>query len=277
MKRLMFGMWLLPLVLLSTGCLAPFPPPHAPAIDLEVSLGFFHEHLSPWGDWIHLEPWGLVWRPAGVGLSWRPYSEGRWIYTAHGWTWWSDRPWGWAVFHYGRWAFDTRHGWVWIPGTEWGPAWVAWRQGPGWIGWAPLPPEARWDLHLGLVWGPSPLELHWWMFVPDRHFLHRRLGSRIVERERTSRLLTDTRDVTRYEVSERGVVERSIERQAVERATGAAVRIRQIEDVDQPSARPRGTLDRDRAQLYRPEVPADGRKARQTRPPKPPASPLEPL
>jgi hypothetical protein len=73
-----------------------------------------------------------------------------------GWYWaegQEEAAWGWATYHYGRWALDPEFGWVWIPGDEWGPAFVEWRGCAErtilWpprrdcvVGWAPLPPEA---------------------------------------------------------------------------------------------------------------------------------------
>lgn len=61
--------------------------------------------------------------------------------TEYGWTWVSDWDWGWAPFHFGRWAVMTGLGWGWVPGTQWGPAWVSWRAGGGFVGWAALPPR----------------------------------------------------------------------------------------------------------------------------------------
>ncbi len=110
---------------------------------VEVSVDFFHEHLEEHGDWREVGDYGYCWQPRGVDEDWQPYSEGRWLYTDAGWTWDSDEPYSWAVYHYGRWARVDRVGWVWVPGTEWGPAWVSWRRSERHVGWAPLPPEAR--------------------------------------------------------------------------------------------------------------------------------------
>ena len=73
--------------------------------------------------------------------NWRPYADGYWAYTDVGWTWVSNEDFGWATYHYGRWARLRDHGWVWVPGREWGPAWVSWRTGGDYVGWAPLPPR----------------------------------------------------------------------------------------------------------------------------------------
>jgi hypothetical protein len=108
-----------------------------------LSVDFFYESLAPYGDWMELDDYGYCWQPREVDSDWRPYSDGRWVYTDAGWTWDSDAPYSWAVYHYGRWARVDPIGWVWVPGGEWGPAWVAWRHSPRHIGWAPLPPEAE--------------------------------------------------------------------------------------------------------------------------------------
>src|SRR5208282_4118295 len=83
-----------------------------------------------YGHWVWVEPWG--------------------------WTWVDDQSWGFAPFHYGRWAF-VGTGWVWIPGPVvvrpmYAPALVAFvGGGPGGgfalavgggagVGWFPLGP-----------------------------------------------------------------------------------------------------------------------------------------
>ena len=112
----------------------------------EVSVDFFYDNLSG-GSWIDVGDYGYCWQPdvAVSNTSWRPYSDGYWAYTDLGWTWVSYEDFGWATYHYGRWANLTDYGWVWVPGRdadlEWGPAWVSWRTGGEYIGWAPLPPE----------------------------------------------------------------------------------------------------------------------------------------
>jgi hypothetical protein len=97
--------------------------------------------LSSNGDWIDTPEYGTVWRPGNVDEDWRPYYEGRWQATNAGWAWMSDEPFGWAVYHYGRWAYEREAGWVWLPGSVWAPAWVSWRWGDGYAGWCPLGPR----------------------------------------------------------------------------------------------------------------------------------------
>jgi hypothetical protein len=107
------------------------------------TVDFFYDALDPYGEWIELERYGYAFRPNTNQVAmWRPYTDGGWVYTEYGWTWRSNEPFGWATYHYGRWAKLPRLGWVWIPGTEWGPAWVSWRRSSDYVGWAPLPPDA---------------------------------------------------------------------------------------------------------------------------------------
>jgi len=114
----------------------------------DVSVDFFYNNLSG-GSWIEVGDYGYCWQPdVAVGNSdWRPYADGYWAYTNVGWTWVSYEDFGWATYHYGRWAHLADLGWVWVPGRdedlEWGPAWVSWRTGDQYIGWAPLPPTAE--------------------------------------------------------------------------------------------------------------------------------------
>jgi Family of unknown function (DUF6600) len=86
---------------------APLPPPaESPPLTPEVS--FFYDQLAPHGQWFWLEPYGWVWTPNDVDTAWRPYTDGHWVYTDCGWTWVSEREWGWAPFHYGRWFLHDR-------------------------------------------------------------------------------------------------------------------------------------------------------------------------
>ncbi len=109
----------------------------------EVSINFFYDNLANEGDWIEVGDYGYCWQPriAVSDHSWRPYADGYWAYTDVGWTWVSYEDFGWATYHYGRWARLRDRGWIWVPGTEWGPAWVSWRTGGDYVGWAPLPPR----------------------------------------------------------------------------------------------------------------------------------------
>ncbi len=64
----------------------------------------YEPELSSYGRWVYERPYGYVWVPAVTVIDWRPYLIGRWTwYPRIGWTWISAEPWGWAVYHYGRW------------------------------------------------------------------------------------------------------------------------------------------------------------------------------
>src|SRR5438270_291013 len=73
---------------------------------------------------------------------------------------WNDEPWGWATYHYGRWAMLDGRGWAWLPGRVWGPAWVAWRWGGGYAGWCPLGPR-----------GAVYVQPRTWVFVETPYFM----------------------------------------------------------------------------------------------------------
>jgi hypothetical protein len=115
-----------------------------------------YEDLDEYGDWSYVAGYGPCWRPRAVVVGWAPYRFGHWVWIAPwGWTWVEDEPWGFAPFHYGRWAFVTG-GWFWVPGPVvvrpiWAPAFVAFVGGGagfqfsvgiggGAVGWFPLAP-----------------------------------------------------------------------------------------------------------------------------------------
>jgi len=109
--------------------------------------------LDDFGAWDTAPEYGAVWYPANVPADWAPYSTGYWTDVgAWGPTWVDAAPWGYAPFHYGRWA-HIRGRWGWCPGgfvsrPIWAPALVGWVGGPGWrysgipggavYGWVPL-------------------------------------------------------------------------------------------------------------------------------------------
>jgi hypothetical protein len=114
-----------------------------------------YEDLDGYGSWSAEPTYGSVWFPRSVQAGWSPYSEGHWAWIdPWGWTWVDDAPWGFAPFHYGRWAHFSR-GWGWVPGPRsvrpvYAPALVAFVGGAGFslsvssgpaIGWFPLGPR----------------------------------------------------------------------------------------------------------------------------------------
>lgn len=136
--------------------------------------GMFYDSLSAYGSWFESPDYGYVWQPVVVrDVSWRPYTRGRWACSDQGWTWISDEPFGWATYHYGRWALCRNRGWIWVPGSQWAPSWVSWRSSGNHVGWAPLPPETlawqenRWDSSVDTTFG---IGAPWFVFVETRHF-----------------------------------------------------------------------------------------------------------
>lgn len=172
--------------------------PKAQAV-VHVSVDFFHDHLDAYGDWREVGDYGYCWQPREVSRNWRPYSDGRWLYTDAGWTWDSEEPYAWAVYHYGRWARVDRVGWVWVPGTEWGPAWVSWRRSPRHVGWAPLPPDAEFDRSVGFSvrvdadYDIGPTNYN---FVDVRDFGSPRLRSVIVRPQENINIIRNTTNIT---------------------------------------------------------------------------------
>jgi hypothetical protein len=155
-------------------------------VSAEVSVGF-EAGLAPYGEWVVVPHHGRVWRPRHVAAGWRPYFHGRWIWTDDGWFWDSDEPWGWAVYHYGRWYVDPVYGWAWVPGSVWAPAWVSWRFGGGAIGWAPLLPGFS-------IWWTAGYPVHYssWVFVPTQRFVGARIDSVAFAPARTASFLSST-------------------------------------------------------------------------------------
>jgi len=135
----------------------------------------FYDDLAPYGAWYDSPDYGYVWQPSVyVGdTSWRPYTVGSWAHCDAGWTWCSDEPFGWATYHYGRWARCRQRGWIWVPGDVWAPAWVSWRRSDSHVGWCPLPPETVY--HRNVSWGvtvDTDCGIHpsMYIFMPVRHF-----------------------------------------------------------------------------------------------------------
>jgi hypothetical protein len=115
-----------------------------------------YQDLDDYGQWRSDPTYGPVWYPATPAADWEPYRYGHWAWVAPwGWTWIDDAPWGFAPFHYGRWAFINGR-WGWCPGAVvarpvYAPALVAFIGGAGFgvtlagaatpaVGWVPLAP-----------------------------------------------------------------------------------------------------------------------------------------
>ncbi|MDW3688002.1 branched-chain amino acid ABC transporter substrate-binding protein [Cupriavidus sp. CV2] len=124
--------------------------------------------LDGYGDWQEDPGYGAVWFPRVVAADWAPYSTGHWAWVAPwGWSWCDDEPWGFAPFHYGRWA-RVGERWGWMPGPVavrpvYAPALVGFIGGGGWnasihigngpgVAWYPLGPREAYRP----VYGASP-------------------------------------------------------------------------------------------------------------------------
>ncbi len=115
-----------------------------------------YSDLDEYGAWGNEPSYGPIWYPTHVAVDWAPYRSGHWAWIdPWGWNWVDDAPWGFAPFHYGRWA-RVGHRWGWIPGPRerrpvYAPALVLFvgghnlgigvTLGGGPIGWAPLGPR----------------------------------------------------------------------------------------------------------------------------------------
>ena len=114
------------------------------------------EDLYQYGAFQTVPDYGTVWYPNDVPVDWQPYRYGHWeVVAPWGRTWIDDSPWGFAPFHYGRWAFIGNR-WGWCPGEYvrhpvYAPALVSFVGGAGFgvsigfgggdaVGWVPLAP-----------------------------------------------------------------------------------------------------------------------------------------
>ena len=171
----------------------------------------FYTKLEPYGAWREVSDYGYVWQPneSERSRNWRPYTNGRWVYTDAGWTWNSEEPFGWATYHYGRWARLRSVGWVWIPGDEWAPAWVSWRTSDDYVGWAPLPPEAHFDRGRGIHnWADNYYDIgpDQYCFVPTNEFGAQRTQRAILPVERNVTIVNQTINVTNITYSNKTIV-----------------------------------------------------------------------
>ena len=111
-----------------------------------------YEDLDAYGDWSYAGGFGYAWFPSGLAPGWTPYAFGSWTWISPwGWTWIDSSPWGYAPYHYGRWA-RYRGRWCWVPDghherPRYRPAPEGWRRerpiqsGDGHVYRPPLPPR----------------------------------------------------------------------------------------------------------------------------------------
>jgi len=240
MKRVLARSLCLALLVALTGCTASYGQSEMRASvrspGSQISVSYFYESLSPYGEWFQEPSYGWCWTPYDVSAEWRPYSDGHWEYSDYGWSWASNEPWGWASYHYGRWFFDDSYGWVWVPGTEWAPAWVAWRYGDDYVGWAPLPPTASWDASAGLGFADvGTIPSHEWCFVPRQRVLDVSLRLQVVLVARNVTLIGRSRDATRFEARDGRPANVGLDIAQVETFVGRRVPRVKVMDVDTPA------------------------------------------
>jgi hypothetical protein len=104
------------------------------------------EDLDAYGDWQDVSGYGECWHPR-VDAGWVPYQQGYWdVSDPDGLTWISSEPWGYAPYHYGRWA-NVNNEWFWVPEgvntrPAYAPALVAFvpLTQANEVGWVPLGP-----------------------------------------------------------------------------------------------------------------------------------------
>lgn len=104
------------------------------------------EDLDHYGDWQDVPNYGQCWSPRSTSADWAPYRDGYWSDDRTlGLTWVSNERWGWAPYHYGRWAHVNQQ-WFWVPAeitrhSTYAPALVAFiAPRADTVGWVPLGP-----------------------------------------------------------------------------------------------------------------------------------------
>jgi len=199
-----------------------------------LDTSYFYDYLSGYGSWIYYSPHNYVWVPRVTMYGWRPYTNGRWVYTNFGWTWVSQFEWGWAPFHYGRWGWDGDIGWFWVPGTVWGPAWVTWGRSNLYLGWAPLPPEARFIVGVGVTSIPYTLPPSFWVFVEGRYFMNDYIYRYSLPYERTVTIINYTTLQTNIIVQNQRVTNRGFGVEYISRVTKRRVTPYELRAVNRP-------------------------------------------
>ena len=254
---------------------APQPAPVAapPAV---VNYNYFYDSLAPYGSWVEVSGYGRCWQPSVVlgNRGWRPYADrGRWLWKNHGWYWQSDYSWGWAPFHYGRWAQDATFGWVWVPGDVWAPSWVSWRTCDSHIGWAPLPPHATYRAGIGFNFQGGVITGYEWnlslghyTFVAVGRFCDRNPGYYAVPVTQVRNIYNQTIINNNYITTNNAVINQGLPADRVTALTRQEVRKVTIRDLPASGATVRADrVEKEGAELviYRPQL--------QTQPPPRPA------
>ncbi|MES2734515.1 MAG: DUF6600 domain-containing protein [Bacteroidota bacterium] len=212
--------------------------------EYSASFDTFYDDLAPYGQWINDPNYGSVWVP-NVASNFQPYAtDGHWVLTEYGNTWVSDYPWGWAVFHYGRWFYQDYYGWAWVPGDEWGPAWVSWRSGGEYYGWAPLAPGCQVNVTINI---PS-----WqWVFVPQIYITSPRIYNYCVPRTRVVHIYHNSMPCDNGYRNNNHLYAYGPQRHEMERATRSRMQVYRIDHMNRPG---RSEFRDGSMRMYRPEV-----------------------
>ena len=192
-------------------------------------FGFFYSNLAPYGSWIEIDAGLVVWRPTIIRKGWSPYRHGRWIWTVDGWYWDSYEPFGYIVFHYGRWYYDDYYGWIWIPDYDWAPAWVEWRYDDDYIGWAPLPPYAVFSIHIGIHYTHNYyVPYHHWYYVRYNRFCDPYVYNYYVAPKYKYRIHNRTKVRHNYGYRNGHIVNRGVDIDHIRKRSGQDIRQRDI-------------------------------------------------
>lgn len=233
-----------------------------------ADISLFYEALAPYGTWSQEPDQGWVWEPTDAvrSTTWRPYAnDGHWTWTNHGWYWESSTPYGWAVFHYGRWGYNSRQRWSWSPDNVWGPAWVDWRESEDHIGWAPLPFGSRYQAgagfsfhgkNVGLTFNFG-LEERQYAFVPSDRFMDINLGVALVSDRRRRHVYQQTRIVNNsYVYNDNRIINNGVSNVVIARATRRPIERVTVIDANAFAGQSvRGELRRDNTIVsYRPHI-----------------------
>lgn len=218
-----------------------------------VTFDDFYAGLADYGTWVETPEYGYVFIPHRQAevRDWRPYLYGRWIWTAYGWTWVSEEPFGWATYHYGRWTWLPGFGWAWVPGYTWGPAWVVWRYGTDAIGWAPLYPGY-------VAWTTSyPIFISHWIFIGPRYFYAYPVHHHHHHWHHAEHHFHHSHWARHWRHGgSRGYVYSGPPRSYVERRAGVPIRTTRLAAAERPSGRPAEMAPGrapDEIRVYRPE------------------------
>lgn len=219
-----------------------------------VGFNFFYYSLEPYGRWIELNDGIIVWKPFIRYHRWSPYTRGSWIYTNYGWYWDSYEPFGFVVYHYGRWFYDDYYGWIWIPDYEWAPSWVDWRYDDDYIGWAPLPPYAHFSINIGITFSHHySFGYRHWNFVRYRNFCNSHVNNYFIDNTVKYRVFSNTKERRDYRYNSGEINNRGLEREFIENRSGVKLRENNLIIRNRDNGRNPVVKTNDQIEIFRPK------------------------